>query len=274
MKKIIYDLGAAKGENIDYYLLKSDLIVCVEANPKNCEEILRKYEKEIKIGKIKIENCVIGIEKDLEKSDFYIHKKNYLLGQFPEPEEHVFNEFEKIIISYKTVDQIFKQYGKAHYIKIDLENYDVKVLEKILSENIPFDYISFEIKNIETLDTFRNFYDSFAFKSVDGHNIKYNYKNHKILTNNNSKKISFHQNAAGPFGNDIDGDWIDLETFKSLMNYKLQFIGWYDVHFSKVDTSNNQLTLENLITKVKKNMRKVKIKKKIDRILKKFRFNI
>ena len=39
MKRIIYDLGAAKGENIDYYLLKSDLVVCVEANPKTAKKL-------------------------------------------------------------------------------------------------------------------------------------------------------------------------------------------------------------------------------------------
>ena len=40
MKKIIYDFGASDGKNIPYYLLKSDLIVAVEANPKSSKILL------------------------------------------------------------------------------------------------------------------------------------------------------------------------------------------------------------------------------------------
>ena len=42
MKKIIYDLGSNNGDNIPYYLLKSDLVIAVEANPKLCEIIKKK----------------------------------------------------------------------------------------------------------------------------------------------------------------------------------------------------------------------------------------
>ena len=35
MKKTIYDLGACKGENLNYYLSNSDKVIAVEANPEN-----------------------------------------------------------------------------------------------------------------------------------------------------------------------------------------------------------------------------------------------
>ena len=47
MKKIIYDFGAARGENIPYYLLKSDFIVAIEADPENYDFIKNKFKKEI-----------------------------------------------------------------------------------------------------------------------------------------------------------------------------------------------------------------------------------
>ena len=43
MKKIIYDLGASRGENLPYYLLKSELVVAVDANTENCKFINRKF---------------------------------------------------------------------------------------------------------------------------------------------------------------------------------------------------------------------------------------
>ena len=45
MKKVIYDFGASDGRNIPYYLLKSDLVIAVEANPTNCEVIKKKLTK-------------------------------------------------------------------------------------------------------------------------------------------------------------------------------------------------------------------------------------
>ena len=45
MKKIIYDFGACRGENIDYYLLKSNLVVAFEANPNNCKYIQEKFRQ-------------------------------------------------------------------------------------------------------------------------------------------------------------------------------------------------------------------------------------
>jgi hypothetical protein len=47
MKKIIYDLGCHNGSNIPYYLLKADLVVVADANPKLCEIIKYKFQKEI-----------------------------------------------------------------------------------------------------------------------------------------------------------------------------------------------------------------------------------
>jgi hypothetical protein len=47
MKKIIYDFGANNGDNIQYYLLKSDLLVAIEANPELCDFIRKKFKQEI-----------------------------------------------------------------------------------------------------------------------------------------------------------------------------------------------------------------------------------
>ena len=60
MKKIIYDLGAARGENLPYYLIKSELVIAVEANKENCNFIKKKFQTEITEKKLIVENCIIG----------------------------------------------------------------------------------------------------------------------------------------------------------------------------------------------------------------------
>ena len=52
MKKIIYDFGANNGDNIQYYLLKSDLLVAIEANPELCDFIRKKINQKEKSSKL------------------------------------------------------------------------------------------------------------------------------------------------------------------------------------------------------------------------------
>ena len=47
MKKIIYDLGASRGENLPYYLLKSELVIAVEANTENCKFIEKNFRNKL-----------------------------------------------------------------------------------------------------------------------------------------------------------------------------------------------------------------------------------
>ena len=47
MKKIIYDLGAARGENLPYYLMKSELVIAVEANKESCNFIKKNFKQKL-----------------------------------------------------------------------------------------------------------------------------------------------------------------------------------------------------------------------------------
>jgi hypothetical protein len=47
MKKVIYDFGSNNGDDIPYYLKKSDLVVAVEADPLLCDHIKTRFSNEI-----------------------------------------------------------------------------------------------------------------------------------------------------------------------------------------------------------------------------------
>ena len=95
MKKIIYDFGASDGRNIPYYLLKSDLVIAVEANPKSCEIIKKKFTREIDRKKLIIENCIVS-NQNSKNSEFFVHKTNSLLSQFPKPSNDLIDNFSKM----------------------------------------------------------------------------------------------------------------------------------------------------------------------------------
>ena len=51
-KRIIYDIGANNGDNIEYYLKKSDLVVAIEANPVLCQLITNRFSSDVKNKKL------------------------------------------------------------------------------------------------------------------------------------------------------------------------------------------------------------------------------
>tara|TARA_Y100000768_G_scaffold387635_1_gene379577 strand:+ start:1888 stop:2661 length:774 start_codon:yes stop_codon:yes gene_type:complete len=224
MKKIIYDLGACTGENLNYYLSKADQVIALEANPENCKNIQKKFSKEIQEKKLILINCIVGIDPNINVENFYVHKTNYLLGQFPVPNDP--DNFKKVQVNYIDILELLKKYGIPYYIKIDLEEYDHIILERILSHKVKVDYISSEIKKIEDFFLFSKFKKDCSFKIIDGHTVHLVYNN-------------FLENSAGPFGNDLKGNWVSYDNFYKLLKFKLGQRGWLDIHISFIDQGEN-----------------------------------
>jgi FkbM family methyltransferase len=262
MKKIIYDLGAGDGSNIPYYLLKADIVVAVEANPKLCQIIKKKFNKEISKKNLIVENVIITNEINNLNDIFYIHKYHDLLGQYPKPDKRI-NNFYIINIRSQDITSLIKTHGEPYYIKIDLENYDNTILEKILSSEIKFSYLSVEINNNETISILTKLGNFNSYKIVNGKKISKHYTK-AIIENKSQKKIeySFLTNSAGPFGNDIKGFWMDKVNLLKVIDYRN--VGWNDLHVSVSD-------------KAKKNYYKIpecKLKNRIKFYFKNFLYKI
>ena len=147
MKKIIYDFGANNGDDIPYYHLKADLVVAVEANPLLCEFIKDRFKDQISAGYLVVENCVLSAEHSSKPVDFFIHKTNHVLSQFPRPDN--LEDFEKVSLPSKYICQIIQEYGSPYYIKIDIEHYDQVILRELFVNNVMPPYISSESHSIE-----------------------------------------------------------------------------------------------------------------------------
>jgi len=269
MKKIIYDLGASIGENLSYYLLKSDLVIAVEANKKSCELIKKKFNNQIIQKKLIVENCIISDEDSL-KDEFYIHKTNHLLSQFPKPKYSLIDNFEKVMIEKKDIYKLINQYGSPYYIKIDLEEYDNIILKRIFDLNINPEYISAEAINYIVINLFLNNKNYNSYKLVEGKNVGIAYKKTKLNINNQKYTYSFPENSAGPFGNDILGKWINKKNFNEFMKFKKQ--GWRDIHVSLGDKPENINNISSYVKLEKKLEKKVKLIRRFNRFKSKFNF--
>ncbi len=239
MKKIIYDVGSNNGDDIPYYLLKSDLVIAIEANPKLCDLIKERFKDDISKGKLIVEHCVVQTEKNLLEVPFYIHKKSHVLSQFPRPLK--IEDFTEVKLPSKNIIDLIKKYGDPYYIKIDVEHYDNIILKELLNHKIIPPYISCESHNIEVFSTLVSSGIYKSFKLVDGATVSKKYQNHEIQTLSSKQKYSFPNHSAGPFGNDISGPWLTANNFFQLLGFV--GLGWKDIHATNIDEPDKNYTV-------------------------------
>lgn len=227
-RKIIYDFGANNGDDIPYYLKKADLVVAVEANPSLCRQIEDRFSAEIHSGRLCVENCVLVGDGADSKVYFYLHKRHHVLGQFPKPDESVIGDYEKVLLPSQSVMQIVTKHGAPYYIKIDIEGYEEVILKELFNNGVKPPYISAESLSIKVFALLAGLGDYPAFKLVDGATVAKKYSSHTILVNGTHERYSFPLHSAGPFGDDIAGEWMNADDlFERLAQEKL---GWKDIH--------------------------------------------
>lgn len=236
-KKVVYDLGANNGDDIPYYLLKSDVVVAVEANPTLCELINVKFKAEIQAGRLVVENCVVTDETESSVADFYIHKSNHVLSQLPQPAPADLMMFKKVVLPAKAITELIDSHGNPYYIKIDIEHYDAQILRALFSAGVFPPFISAELHSIEVFALLVAQGGYNAFKLVDGGSVSRVYSNRLIICENEQKqvKFSFPFHAAGPFGNDVDGVWMTADNFLRVL--ALEGLGWKDIHATNLESA-------------------------------------
>jgi len=236
-KKVVYDLGANNGDDIPYYLLKSDVVVAVEANPTLCELINVKFKAEIQAGRLVVENCVVTDETESSVADFYIHKSNHVLSQLPQPAPADLMMFKKVVLPAKAITELIDSHGNPYYIKIDIEHYDAQILRALFSAGVFPPFISAELHSIDVFALLVAQGGYNAFKLVDGGSVSRVYSNRLITCENEQKqvKLSFPFHAAGPFGNDVDGVWMTADNFLRVL--ALEGLGWKDIHATNLESA-------------------------------------
>ena len=228
LKKVIYDFGANNGDDLPYYLKKADVVVAVEANPSLCKQIEEKFAAEIESDRLFVENCVVVGEGDGAEVYFYLHKRRHVLGQFPEPDASVLGDYDKISLPSQSVMQIVRKHGAPYYIKLDIEGYDEVILKELLRNGTVAPYISAESSSIKVLALLVGLGEYTAFKLVEGSTVGETYRNCPISVGGGTEQFSFPAHSAGPFGEDIPGEWMNADDLFELLAKK--GMGWRDIH--------------------------------------------
>ena len=230
MKRIIYDFGANTGNDIPYYLKKADVVVAVEANPMLCKSIESRFNHELSAGQLYVENCVLtdGIETEV---DFYVNKRAHGGSQFPRPKDRDIDDFSKMRLPSSSPKGLIEKYGEPFYIKIDVENYDHAILRTLFANNIYPQFISAEAHSVDVFALLVASGRYNAFKLVKGARVSQQYNKMPFTSKDGVREVySFPDDAAGPFGEDIHGEWMTANNFFILL--ALEGLGWVDIHAS------------------------------------------
>lgn len=106
MRKFIIDFGANRGQNLEYFLKRADLVIAVEANPSLCEFIEKEFANYVAGGKLIVENCAVSEKDSNEGLVFYIHKTmDYLSTSI---NQELNPNYKKISIKERLREPLFK----------------------------------------------------------------------------------------------------------------------------------------------------------------------
>ena len=230
--KVIFDIGANKGQNLNYFLDKADIVFAFEANPFLVKKIESDFKKFINEKKLIVRNIALVNNDNFKNIDFYIHKtKSTHSTVYPDD----ISKFYKHQVKCDKLSLIIQKYleefniSKIEYIKIDIEGADKFVLEDLLKNNILAKNLSVECHDPEVLELLiSSSYNSFKF--VPGPDMTFK-NNIKIINKDLKEKIiNFDKHSSGPYGEDIPGD---SYTKRSILPYFLKNgLGWFDIHCS------------------------------------------
>jgi FkbM family methyltransferase len=240
MRKFIIDFGANRGQNLEYFLKRADLVIAVEANPILCEFIEKEFADYVAGGKLIVENCAVSEKDSIGGLAFYIHKtRDYLSTSI---NQELNPNYKKISIKGKTPGTIIQEHTKPAdsflYAKFDLEGFDSTALNTMVGQGYVSDFISIEAHTVDCLVAILNIREVKGLKLLEGIDIVKNYSSVDILTLNKTiEKFSFKQHSSGPFGDDIAGEWMDKRIF--IDYFLLKRFGWKDIHAT---TLERQLT--------------------------------
>lgn len=235
----IYDLGSNNGDDLFYYLMKGMRVVAVEANPALCGHIRQVFSAQLESGQLVVINAVLSDQRHVDPVTFHLHKFNHVLSQFPQPlndnpaSETYRGNYHSIQLPAVTPADVVRAHGAPHYIKIDVETYDEAILANLFAAGIMPPYISAESHSVDVFASLVAVGGYRKFKLVDGNSVSQLYQNHFVETPKGQIPHSFPYHSAGPFGEDVLGEWLGPNEF--FYHLASQRLGWKDIHAKRDD---------------------------------------
>lgn len=275
---MVFDIGLHTGEDTEYYLFRGFRVVAVDANPDLIERARKYFSNYLETNQLVLLNLAV-FNKDNEEIDFNISRVTDWSSLYRQISNRKSQFHKTIKVKTKRLSSLMMEFGIPYYCKIDVEGCDEMSLETLSNiDEIPkfisveteclgefeditdaqalatlnrlhvLGYNQFKLIEQSTLNVLRPDYIFYTNNLVEIvlRELKYFLKYHVARSWSNRERLSkklnfiFHFGSTGPFGEELDGKWLDYDTARKTLlfhrnsymnlNKGLPFGFWCDWH--------------------------------------------
>ncbi len=224
--QLIFDVGAHKGEDTDFYLKKGFRVVAVEANAVLAQELRNKYAEAIRNGQLTVVESAVA-EKDGE-IEFFVNERSVfgtIHQSWAERNEKMGSPSTKVKVQAVSFGTLLKKHGVPYYLKIDIEGADMLCVYALEHAASRPQYLSIESNKTSWRELVAEFdilekLGYTRFKVVDQASIQAQ-KEPKPAREGRFADHQFPEGSTGLFGAELPGPWLSKK--QALRQYALIF---------------------------------------------------
>jgi len=261
---LIYDVGVNDGVDSAYYMERGFKVVGIEASPLAAGHLQHRFKKEIEDGNFVLLN--VGIAEREGQFPFWVCVDHPEWSSFDRSfASRLGCRHHEVLVKTTEFEAIIAEYGIPHYCKIDIEGNDRICLEGLTPRTAPT-YLSVEMGHSNGHESLRRLselgYDGFKIisqstwaqpnRTLSNMAFRLPRLGAKVVLRaekrirgvNRVDGWRFSAGSSGPFGEDTEGSWGNLEDTLSLWRF-LRDIDrrsganglrdWYDIHATRRD---------------------------------------
>jgi len=217
-EKLVFDLGARRGEDTGHYLRRGCRVVAVEANPELLPQLRERFREAIGAGDVVVVGRAIG-ERD-GRIKFAITPGHDVFGT---TDQRFVERFEKttgkqadwVEIEATTLPRLFETYGVPYYMKVDLEGLDRACIEALVDRAEVPEFVSVESVVTSPGASVGALRRELSRLRAAGY-ARFQFVEQAYLGLTAGRVLSgegpplryeYEEGASGPFGSDLPGRW-------------------------------------------------------------------
>ncbi len=140
--KLVFDVGLYNGDDSAYYLHLGYRVVGIEANPLLARQATRRFEREIRLGRMKVLN--VGVLKEAGVHQFFRNLTDDGWSSFQPEKGRKGGEWVQEMVPCVTLRQLVEEHGQPFFVKIDIEGTDFEAIQSLTPATAPA-YVSVEL---------------------------------------------------------------------------------------------------------------------------------
>jgi FkbM family methyltransferase len=212
---LIYDVGAHDGQDSAFYLKKGFRVVAVECNPSLVEGLRQRFRTEAEEGRFILVPAAIAAEPG--EIEFFVNESLSIWSTADQKlaarNQRMGAPSRSVRVEARTFQSILSEFGVPHYLKIDIEGFDMLCVEALKDFTVRPKFLSLESSQESWSAIKRELEVLTALGYGRFHMVCQSMVPEQTppLEAREGKYVehAFPHGATGLFGDELPGEWID-----------------------------------------------------------------